>query len=205
MKRIFSAILLATLLTACGGPQTEQIQQTAPQETSQGQAVPTPAPLQPGQAGFYANNWVLPAVTTVYSMTVEVQAAPGQLQQYSESGKINGSSYQNGGYGSGYVSGSWSGDTSGKGFVRVKVREITIFDPYNNINENQALIVIKGRKLILKTGDSKMSILGAGDVVQVICRQDNEFVRAAAANEIPTLQTLTQELDNCRMLNPFLE
>lgn len=197
MKRVILIIsLLSYLLVAW---------QAAPTENQYGQAVPTPQPVAPGQNGSYAGNWVLPAVTAIYSMTVEVMAAPGQLSQYHESGSVSGSSYRSGSYGSGYVSGNWSGDTSGKGFLRVTVKAIDIFDPYNNIDENQVLTVIKGRKIIIKAEDSKMSVLGEGDIVQVICRQDNEFVRAAAINEIPTLQSLTKELDNCRMLTPFIE
>jgi hypothetical protein len=39
-------------------------------------------------------------------------------------------------------------------------------------------------------------------VAVFLCREDQEFVQPAAVNEIPTLQGVTRELDNCRMLGP---
>lgn len=188
-------------LVACGKVVTQV--ENAPAVQSGQQAVPTPQPVPPGQSGTYAANYALPAVTTIYSLTVEVLAAPGSITGFSIEGRTEARQYDGYGYASGYI----SGGTSGKGMVRVKVLAVSWHDPYKSVvpaNENWQPVVAVGDIILLKTEDTKASALGAGDVTIMLCREDQEFVAPAAVNEIPTLQSLTRELDNCRMLQPQL-
>ena len=81
-------IPLALALIACGQPTQVQV---APVAQSGQQTVPTPQSVAPGDDGNYAMGYALPAVTTVYTMTGMVLAAPGSLQQSSFSGSSSAS------------------------------------------------------------------------------------------------------------------
>lgn len=195
-----SIILIVTLmlLNACG---TTTVQ-NAPVATS-GNVVPTPNPVPPGGEGNYAPNYALSAVTTIYTITGVVQAAPGSVSQYNIHGSMSGSSYN--GYGS--VSGYVSGGTSGKGIIRFLVEDMHYHDPYVDAgvtkrNEDWTPIVTPGQIIILKSEDTKATGLAAGDRVTFMCREEVEFVHAVAQNEIPTLRSVTRELDWCRMVEP---
>lgn len=202
MKTVFvflSIAVIAFALVACGGGTTQV--SSAPVVQSSGN-VPTPQPVAPGADGNYAANYGLPAVTTVYSLTGTVLAAPGSLTQYAVDGRMSGSRYN--GYGS--VSGYIQGGTTGKGFVRFKVQSVEWHDPYIDAGitkqgEDWTPAAAPGDVVLLKTIDSKASALGAGDTVTFLCREQNEFVSAVAVNEIPTTAGLTRELDYCRMLS----
>lgn len=197
MKWLF---LIAALLLAGCGQGTTQVSE-APAARQEGQVVPTPQPVPPGQSGTYAANYALPAVTTIYSLTVEVLAAPGAVTGFAFEGRTEARQYDGYGYASGYI----SGGTSGKGMVRVRVLAVSWHDPYKGVvpaNESWQPVAQPGDIILLKTEDTKASALGAGDRTIMLCREDQEFVAPAAVNEIPTLQSLTRELDNCRMLRP---
>lgn len=191
-------IILAVILTACGGSATigEQPKPNPDQST-----IPTPQPVPPGQNGTYANGYALPAVTAIYSITVDVLAAPGSVSQYSFQGSQSGSTYNGYGHMTGYI----SGGTSGKGLIRAKIVTFSWDDPYKDImhqGEQWTPLVKVGDTVLLKTEDSKAAALGEGDRVTFLCREDQEFVAPAAINEIPTTKSVTRELDNCRMLSP---
>lgn len=195
----FGAVLV---LTACGGGYQQQVS-TAPVSQNGVSGIPTPQPVAPGVDGNYANGYALPAVTTVYIITGTVEAAPNSIQQYTENGSISGSSYR----GTGSVSGYIHGETSGKGFLRFKVSGVSWHDPYINAgivkrSEDWTPIVKTGDMVLIKTVDTKASALGAGDGVVFMCREQYEFVSAVARDEIPTTQSVTRELDYCRMVSP---
>ncbi len=196
---LFGIMASVLILVACGGGTTPV--SSAPVVQSNG-TVPTPQPVAPGADGNYAQNYGLPAVTTVYSITGVVLAAPSSITQYSVDGRMSGSSYK--GYGS--VSGYIQGGTTGKGFVRFKVQSVEWHDPYIDggimqRSEDWTPAAKPGDVVLLKTIDSKASALGSGDTVTFLCREQNEFVPAVAVNEIPTTAGLTRELDYCRMLS----
>lgn len=191
----------ALVLVACGSD-VQQVS-TAPVSQNGISGIPTPQPVAPGQDGNYANGYALPAVTTVYVITGTVEVAPSSIQQYTENGSISGSSYR----GTGSVSGYIRGETTGKGFVRFKVSGVSWHDPYVNAgiverDEDWTPVVNAGDLALIKTVDSKASALGAGDSVVFMCREQYEFVPAVARDEIPTTQSVTRELDYCRMVSP---
>lgn len=193
----------ALVLAACGS--TQQVV-SAPVAQNGSSSVSTPQPVAPGADGNYANGYGLPAVTTVYIITGTVEVAPSSIQQYTENGSISGSSYR----GTGSVSGYIHGETTGKGFVRFKVSGVSWHDPYVNAgiverDEDWTPVVNAGDLVLIKTVDSKASALGAGDSVVFMCREQYEFVPAVARDEIPTTQSVTRELDYCRMVSPQID
>lgn len=206
MKRFAVGLVLVLLLTACGGGTTTQVSSAPVPRNDDGMVqntIPTPAPVAPGADGNYQGGYALPAVTTVYSLTIEVLAAPGSIQNYAFQGESHAVSYDGYGSASGYI----AGGTSGKGFVRAKVLAITWHDPYVDKgvtarSESWTPLAAKDDIVLLKTTDTKASALGAGDVVTVLCREQYEWVDAVAGNEIPTTQTVTREFDYCRMTGP---
>lgn len=192
---LIPVLVIVLFLSACGGtiPVTQ-----APQDSSGTSAgVPTPGPVPPGGNGNYAANYALPAVTTIYTMTAVILAAPGSVSQY----QVQGQSYTYDGHGSGYISGS----TTGKGLLRVRIMDLDWYDPYAKVYpraEGWSPLAHDGDTVLLKTEDTKAAALAEGDEVIFLCREDQEFVAAAAVNEIPTTQSVTREFDNCRMFEP---
>lgn len=118
----------------------------------------------------------------VQSLVRQTQAAQGSLSGFAYSGI-------------GSVSGSYFGpEFGGKGFVRLRVE-----------NSDSTLAVV-GSIVLLKSTDTKASILGPGDRVTFKCREQYEAVAAVAENEkLDKDQAATWELDFCRMVTPSVE
>lgn len=94
------------------------------------------------------------------------------------------------GYG-GYVSGSFTGPVeAGKGFVRLKV----------SVSNPATADAPVGEVAILKTTDTKVTALLAGDVVTFKCRRQYENIGAVKNDqEFKKAEVGTWELDYCRL------
>lgn len=189
--------LCAFLMGACGA-------QTVTQQAD-GNGINTPPNTIPvGVDGSYSPNYQLPAITVVYVISGTVEAAPASVTGYSMYGETHGSSGRYGGYVSGYISGS----TEGKGIIRFTVDDVTYSDPYGKSGyvaqhpEEWTPIVKVDDVVMLKAEDRKAAGLAAGDHVIFMCREQWEWVMAVAQNEVPTTQSVTRELDGCRMIEP---
>lgn len=198
-------VLLASLMVGCGPQQMQSAPPPAQPVETPGSSQPRDTPPTPGQVPInqqpnYTNSQ-LPPITIVYSMTVEVLAAPGSITQFTLEGSSSASSYNGTGYASGYI----KGETSGKGFLRVKILRVSTWDPFgyaHTVDEENSNLAKPGDIVLLKTVDSKMSALGQGDVTVVQCRVDQELLDPVGQNEVPFLEEVTKEFDLCRMKNP---
>lgn len=151
-----------------------------------------PAPDSDSQQEFEDGNEV-PIDKTVYIIQGTVQSPVESLVRQTEAAGGSMSGWQAGGFGS--ISGSYFGpEFGGKGFIRVLVEE-----------SNSHLAPV-GTVAILKSSDTKASILGHGDRVTFKCRAQYEAVAAVLDNEKFDREALqTWELDYCRMVNPNVE
>jgi hypothetical protein len=100
------------------------------------------------------------------------------------------------GYG-GYVSGSFTGPVeAGKGFVRLKVQ-------VSNPSTAEAPV---GEVAIIKTTDTKVTALMAGDVITVKCRRQYENIAAVKEGQKFNKDEVgTWELDYCRLASPVIQ
>ncbi len=156
-----------------------------------GQA-PQPASDSPQ---IYETGARVPVDDTVYLISGQVvgdiaslsgQTAPAQ-------GDITGL----GARGIGYVGGSYFGaEFGGKGFVRLLVHTA---EPTTRLAPPEEIVIIK-------TSDTKASILLPGDVVTFKCRAQYEAVAAVRENESFNADKVeTWELDYCRLLTPVID
>lgn len=114
--------------------------------------------------------------TKTYTITGTVQAPPESLvrQVQAAKGYIVGAG--------GFIGGEYEGAVEGgKGFVRFAVESS---DPA--IEEAQS-----GQVILIKTGDTKVIALSAGDTTSFVCARDYETVEGSTGG--------VWELDNCRM------
>lgn len=106
-----------------------------------------------------------------------------------------------------YASGSYYSETTGKGFVRVKIGVLTSSIQPMRPDMDTALGRV-GDTVILKTTDAKIQALLPGDVVQFKCRADFELLGAVTAKETLNqgdVDTLgTWEFDLCRLVSPVI-
>lgn len=149
-----------------------------------------PAPVSDSHQEF-APGGEIPVDDNVYDLVGEVVA---DLESITET-RARGSS---GGYmfnGVGSMTGSFAMWQEGKGFVRVKVLEIT--------PELERNIANVGDVIIIKTTDQKIMALLPGDIVTFRCRAQYENVAAARrAERFDAVKLATWELDYCRMKTP---
>lgn len=114
--------------------------------------------------------------TKTYTITGTVQAPPESLvrQVQAAKGYIVGAG--------GFIGGEYEGAVEGgKGFVRFSVESA---EPA--IDEAQP-----GQVILIKTGDTKVIALSAGDTTSFVCVRDYESVKGSTGG--------VWELDNCRM------
>lgn len=100
------------------------------------------------------------------------------------------------GYG-GYTSGSFTGPVeAGKGFVRLKV----------SVSQPATDLAPVGEVAIIKTTDTKVTALMAGDVVVFKCRRQYENIGAVKNDQTFNKdEVATWELDYCRLSTPVIE
>lgn len=201
MKRLVLAFLIF-FVVACGDTTMKNAPSSSndPSVPSPSQALPpTPGNVPVDGRPNYTNSQ-LPPITVVYSLTLEVQSKPGSLSRFQLEGRSEAYQYGDVGRAEGYI----KGEETGKGFLRVKILAVEAWDPFgyaHPANEENLSLVEKGKFYLLKMVDSKTIGLGEGDIVQVKCRVDQELLPPVGTNEVPFLEEVVKELDNCRMLD----
>jgi len=149
-----------------------------------------PAPDSDSRQSYKLGS-TIPVDDNVYLIIGRVVGDVASLTRQESSGSLSGSTYS--GYGS--LSGSFYSETTGKGFVRLFVHSAT---PETANAPPERIIVIK-------TTDSKVTILLPGDVVEFKCRRQYEAVAAVRDSETFDRDKLgTWELDYCRMTSPVI-
>lgn len=156
-----------------------------------------------GNSTFNAQSGLtVPFDAAIYHLRGEVVGEVDSLSRQTSGGSLTLSSYP-------YISGSGSfySETSGKGFVRLRVLTITssIIPARSDL---AAALGAPGDTILVKTTDAKVQALHPGDVVSFVCRADFEQVGAATAGENLTQQGVydlgTWEFDLCRMRVPIV-
>lgn len=119
-------------------------------------------------------------VTQVNSLTRQVEPAKGSITGYN-----------------GYTSGSFTGPVeAGKGFVRLKV----------SVSNPAAPEAPVGEVAIIKTTDTKVTALMAGDVITFKCRRQYENIAAVKDGQKFNKEEVgTWELDYCRLASPVIQ
>lgn len=147
-----------------------------------------PKPESDNRSANFDSAERVPVDENIYVITGEVYGDPESMtRQVSPGGAsligVNG-----------FVSGSAFGpEVSGKGFVRVRVTQISPEPDFGGTS---------GDILILKTGDTKMAALVAGDTVTIKCRADYEAIAPVMDREKITDEHETWEFDFCRLATP---
>ncbi len=140
----------------------------------------------------------IPVDTNVYTIKGKVVGAVESLvrQTQAAGGSVSGSSFD----GYGFASGSfWGAEFGGKGFIRLRVIE-------SNTNEaNGEDLAPLESIIIIKTTDTKMRALLAGDIVEVLCRRQYEAIAPVLERETFDASKGMWELDYCRMTSPRIE
>lgn len=176
-KRLFiilSVFLFVLILSACATDYAPQPESDSSQSYKTCLTVEAEdCPRIPVDDGLYTVSGTV--VADVDSLVRQTEAAQGSMY---------GSSY--GMYGSYFGPGF-----GGKGFVRLQVES------------SDSYLAPFGATVIIKTTDTKASVLLPGDVVEFICRHQYEAI--AAVREFQTFDPVTMgtwELDYCRMTTP---
>jgi hypothetical protein len=143
----------------------------------------------------YNTNARIPVDDNVYTISGQVVGDVASLSQQTTpaQGDVTGLA----GRGYGYLGGSYFGpEFGGKGFVRLLIHSAQPETPLAPLEEI----------VVVKTTDTKASVLLPGDVVTFKCRAQYEAVAAVRENEPFNEDKLaTWELDYCRMVTPVID
>jgi hypothetical protein len=143
----------------------------------------------------YTANARIPVDDNVYTISGQVVGEVASLSQQTTpaQGDVTGLAAKV----YGYLGGTYFGaEFGGKGFVRLLVHSASPSTPLAPPEEI----------VILKTTDTKASVLYPGDVVTFKCRAQYEAVAAVRENESFNEDKVeTWELDYCRMMTPVID
>jgi hypothetical protein len=143
----------------------------------------------------YSANARIPVDDNVYIITGQVVGEVASLSQQTTPAQGDVTGLQARGYG--YLGGSYFGaEFGGKGFVRLLVHSAM---PSTRLAPPEEIVIVK-------TTDTKASVLYPGDVVTFKCRAQYEAVAAVRENEaFNESKVETWELDYCRMMTPVID
>lgn len=176
MKKACLILVVVILLTACGG-QTD----IAPEPESD-------------SSQRYRLGSEIPVDDNVYTINGRVVGDVDSLTRQTAAARVTNSTV----YADGYTRSSstyFAPELNGKGFVRLLVYSS---EPETDLAQPENIVIIK-------TTDTKATMLLAGDVVTFRCRAQYEAVAAIRNNETFRAEDLgTWELDYCRLSSPLV-